>query len=142
MIANFPPGVQVSERITPEQAEILTADALAFVADLHRAFEPRRNQLLAQRVEQATVLVETITALIPNKNDAQANERALDDGRKVSKAMFREMLPQELAGVRQQWGEVAYGAGRYDEGAALFDRITTSDEFVEFLTLPAYEMIE
>ena len=66
----------------------------------------------------------------------------LEDGRKVSPAMFREMLPQELAKVRQQLGEVAYGAGRYDEGAALFERITTSDEFVEFLTLPAYEMID
>ena len=35
----------------------------------------------------------------------------------------------------------AYEGGRYEEAADLFDQITTSDEFVEFLTLPAYSRI-
>ena len=72
----------------------------------------------------------------------RSSKGVLEDGRKVSPAMFREMLPQELAKVRQQLGESVYDAGRYDEGAALFEKITLSDEFVEFLTLPAYEMID
>ena len=33
-------------------------------------------------------------------------------------------------------------AGRYDEGAKLFDQITASEDFVDFLTLPAYQMID
>src|SRR5918999_116942 len=45
----FPDGVSICGRITPEFAEILTADALAFVAKLHRRFEPRRQELLARR---------------------------------------------------------------------------------------------
>ena len=32
-------------------------------------------------------------------------------------------------------------AGKYEEAAKMFERITASDEFVEFLTLPAYETI-
>src|SRR5438105_8741610 len=36
-------------RVTPEFAQILTPEALAFVAKLHRKFEARRQELLARR---------------------------------------------------------------------------------------------
>jgi len=62
----------------------------------------------------------------------------LDDGGKVTRDMFRTMLPEELARVRRELGEVAWNAGRYGEAAALFDEITASDDYVEFLTLPGY----
>jgi len=65
----------------------------------------------------------------------------LDDGRKVTVELFRQLLPEELQQVRQILGP-AYESGHYEEAAELFDAITTSDEFVEFLTLPAYERIE
>jgi malate synthase len=65
----------------------------------------------------------------------------LDDGRKVTKDMFRKMLPEELARVRRELGETAWTAGRYEEAAKLFDDITTSDHYVEFLTLPGYELL-
>ncbi len=48
-----PEGVQILAEVTPAQAEILTTEALALVAKLHRAFEPRREELLAARVERA-----------------------------------------------------------------------------------------
>lgn len=44
-----PKGVAVLGAITPAFAQILTPDALAFVAALHRKFEPRRQELLAAR---------------------------------------------------------------------------------------------
>lgn len=65
----------------------------------------------------------------------------LDDGRKVTRDMFRKMLPEELARVRRELGEEAWNAGRYEEAARLFDEITTSDDYVEFLTLPGYERL-
>ncbi len=65
----------------------------------------------------------------------------LDDGRKVTRDMFRKMLPEELARVRRELGEEAWKAGRYEEAAKLFDEITTSDDYVEFLTLPGYEQL-
>jgi malate synthase len=49
MSAPLPQGVSISARVTPEFAHILTPDALAFVALLHRKFEPRRQELLARR---------------------------------------------------------------------------------------------
>ena len=37
--------------------------------------------------------------------------------------------------------DAAGTAGRYEEAARLFERLTTADEYVEFLTLPGYEWL-
>ncbi len=51
---NYGPGIEITGRITPEFARILTPDAVAFAAKLQRAFGGRRNELLAKRaVRQA-----------------------------------------------------------------------------------------
>ncbi len=55
-MSHLPQGVTITAEITPEFAEILTPDALALVAKLSRAFEPRRQALLAARVERAKKL--------------------------------------------------------------------------------------
>ena len=60
----------------------------------------------------------------------------LDDGRKVTKELFRRVLDEELAKVRR------LASDRFDVARELFDQITTDDEFVEFLTLPGYEKLE
>jgi malate synthase len=65
----------------------------------------------------------------------------LDDCRKVSKEMFRELVPQELAKVREILGEKGYAAGKYPEGAKMFEELTLAEDFVEFLTLPAYDYV-
>ena len=52
--APLPSGIALTGERTPAFAQILTPDALAFVAKLHRAFEPRRQQLLAKRAERQT----------------------------------------------------------------------------------------
>ena len=54
--ANLSNDIQILAKITPEYAQILTAEALAFVAKLHRAFEPRRQQLLKARVARTSRL--------------------------------------------------------------------------------------
>jgi malate synthase len=66
----------------------------------------------------------------------------LDDGRRVTKALFRHLLAEELPKVRQYVGEEAWAAGNYSESAALFEKIISDDIYVEFLTLPAYERID
>jgi malate synthase len=65
----------------------------------------------------------------------------LDDGRRVSEALFTELLPQELRKVREMLGEKGYSAGQYEEGAKMFRELTLAAQFVEFLTLPAYEYV-
>jgi len=64
----------------------------------------------------------------------------LDDGRKVTAELVRKMIPEELAKVRALLGEPAWETGRYEDAAKLFENITTGD-YVEFLTLPGYELL-
>jgi len=45
----YGPGIEIRGRITPEYAEILTPEAVAFAAKLQRAFGGRRAELLAKR---------------------------------------------------------------------------------------------
>ena len=72
----------------------------------------------------------------------RSDKGRLDDGRKVTKDLIRKLLAEELPKVKAELGEAAYAAGRYEQGALLFERITTDDTYVEFLTLPAYELID
>ncbi|MDI9830346.1 malate synthase A [Streptomyces sp. KAU_LT] len=45
----------------PRQEEVLTDPALAFVAELHRRFTPRRDELLARRAERRAEIARTST---------------------------------------------------------------------------------
>lgn len=42
-------GVQITRTVSPEYSEILTPEAISFVAELSRRFEPRRQELLQKR---------------------------------------------------------------------------------------------
>ncbi len=65
----------------------------------------------------------------------------LADGRKISREMVAAMIPEELQKIRTQLG-TAYGEGRYDKAAEIFANLVNNDTFIEFLTLPAYELID
>jgi malate synthase len=39
-------------------------------------------------------------------------------------------------------GDASWKAGKYEDGAKLFEKITTDDRYVEFLTLPAYDFVD
>ena len=67
---------------------------------------------------------------------------ALTDGRKVTKELFRSVLAEELEKLKTQLGEKRFAAAKFDAARKLFDEITTNDEFVEFLTLPGYELLD
>ena len=49
----LPQGMQINAPIQPGFEKVLTLPALELVAKLHRAFEPRRQKLLAVRAERA-----------------------------------------------------------------------------------------
>jgi malate synthase len=66
----------------------------------------------------------------------------LDDGRKVTAELFHELMADELRRTPSLVGADAYANGRYADGARLFEEISKSDDYVEFLTLPAYAAID
>ena len=70
----------------------------------------------------------------------RSRKGVLDDGRKVTKELFLALLKEELAKINA--GEVDVEGGKFEEAAKLFERITVAEDFVEFLTLPAYDEID
>ena len=62
----------------------------------------------------------------------------LEDGRKVTHELFQRLLSEEL---RKLSGQRGASAMRYDEAAWLLDRLVSDDEFADFLTEPAYNVI-
>ncbi|WP_028102572.1 malate synthase A [Pseudoduganella violaceinigra] len=69
----------------------------------------------------------------------RSSKGVLEDGRKVSEAMVRAMIPEELAKVKVTAPDGATPA--YERAAQIFEKMSTSEAFEEFLTLPLYEEI-
>jgi len=65
----------------------------------------------------------------------------LDDGRKITRELFSSLVPQELGKVKEMLGDKGWNAGRYEEGAKMFEQLTLAEDFADFLTLPAYDWI-
>jgi malate synthase len=69
---------------------------------------------------------------------------SLDDGRTITADLVRELETAELEKIREEIGDDDwfYTEGRPDLSRELFETVALSDEFVEFLTLPAYERLK
>lgn len=65
----------------------------------------------------------------------------LKDGRKVTFALFDEILREELQKIKDQLGDDAFKKGNYKKAASIFEELIKDDDFQEFLTLPAYEQL-
>src|SRR5437762_1371853 len=66
----------------------------------------------------------------------------LSDGRKVTKELFSQVLEEELGKIKAQIGNGVYDKHKFARAHDLFAKITTDDEFAEFLTLPAYDFLD
>jgi malate synthase len=64
-----------------------------------------------------------------------ANGATLDDGRPITKELYTDVRDQELAKLGGP------DAGRYDEASEILDELVLAEEFVEFLTFPAYDRL-
>jgi len=66
----------------------------------------------------------------------------LDDGIEVNTDLYNKVLPKELEKIKQYVGEERYKNGKFEEATKLFSELVLADEFSEFLTLGAYELID
>src|SRR5579885_503330 len=68
-------GIEITEPVTPEFAEILTPDALRFVATLVRAFRDRREELLQRRARrQAEIDAGKLPDFLPETEHIRTSE--------------------------------------------------------------------
>jgi len=65
----------------------------------------------------------------------------LDDGRKITAELYDRLLADELGKIRAEYGAAVYDAGHFKEAVDLFMRMSKSETFDEFLSLPAYELL-
>src|SRR6266849_2117487 len=64
------------------------------------------------------------------------NGARLDDGQPTNAELYRKIRDQELGKLG------GFASGRYRESTEILDRLVTSDSFEEFLTIPAYQLLE
>ncbi len=69
------------------------------------------------------------------------HKQALSNGKVVTKALFEQMLAEEMLVLNEELGDVRFNQGRFDEAAELMAKLTTSDELENFLTLHGYEYL-
>jgi malate synthase len=70
------------------------------------------------------------------------NDVRLDTGETVTADFVRRILDEELAAIRTEIGDQAYRSSRFDDARQLFEQVALADDFADFLTLPAYAMVD
>ncbi len=65
----------------------------------------------------------------------------LEDGRKITMEMVRQMMEEEMGTIQSEVGEAQFRRIEYQLAARLFGEIIAQPEFEEFLTLKAYDHI-
>lgn len=114
MSASVPsPAAVVDAEPLPRQEEVLTDAALAFVAELHRRFTPRRDELLARRAERRAEIARTSTLdFLPETAAIRADDSwrvapapaALDDRRvEITGPTDRKMTINALNSGARVW---------------------------------------
>jgi malate synthase len=64
------------------------------------------------------------------------------DGRVIDAALVRTTVPQQLQKIRGLLGSDRYESGKFDLAARLFEEMSISADFPDFLTLRAYEFLD
>ncbi|TCI05656.1 malate synthase A [Corallincola luteus] len=67
--------------------------------------------------------------------------KALDSGEVVTPELFTRLLSEEMLVLAEELGDIKYRQGRFEEAAALMEKITLDEQLVEFLTLPGYRRL-
>ncbi len=69
------------------------------------------------------------------------NSVELDTGETVTSELVRRIADEELAGIESETGAEAYKQSRFTEARALFEQVALADDFADFLTTPAYDVV-
>lgn len=70
------------------------------------------------------------------------NDIQLEDGRKFTEEMYHDLKKDELQKIKAYVGEEYYTKGRFAEAVEIMDELVISKDFLEFLTLKAYNYIK
>ncbi|MDY0779996.1 malate synthase A [Tenacibaculum sp. IB213877] len=69
------------------------------------------------------------------------NSEMLEDGRTLTRPMYEGYRNSEINKIKTLVGEEAFKNGKFELAIQLFDDLVVSEDFTEFLTLPAYQYL-
>ena len=70
------------------------------------------------------------------------NSVRLEDGTLITAELVGRIEDEELAKIRDALGDEAWAGSRFDDARKLFERVALADDFADFLTTAAYDVIE
>jgi malate synthase len=70
------------------------------------------------------------------------HQAQLEDGRVITRTLVRQTLDEEMDRIRATVGDAVWDAGRPDDTHDLVEAIALSEDFPEFLTIPAYALLD
>ena len=65
----------------------------------------------------------------------------MEHGETITPNYVKRLIPQELNRIQQYVGKSAFTNGRFLEAITLFKELIFAEEYEEFLTIPAYELL-
>jgi malate synthase len=72
----------------------------------------------------------------------QAGVKLDDTGDTVTADLVRSVADEVIAEVHDQVDDETFAKGRWDDARTVFEQVALADDFVDFLTLPAYELLD
>ena len=66
----------------------------------------------------------------------------LADGRTVDASLLRAVTNDEMKRIESEIGAERFAQGRFQEARVLFERLSTQERLEDFLTLPAYQLLD
>ncbi|HEX8795283.1 MAG TPA: malate synthase A [Polyangiaceae bacterium] len=70
------------------------------------------------------------------------HHKSVVDGKPLTADVFGRVVDEEMQRIRREVGDAKFQGGRFGEARDLFVRLSTTPKFEEFLTLPAYDLLE
>jgi malate synthase len=67
------------------------------------------------------------------------NDIRLDNGETVTRDLVERLIEEEVGAIRSKVGDEAFAKGRWKDARGLFTEMALSEDFEDFLTIPAYE---
>ncbi|MDK1472200.1 malate synthase A [Streptomyces sp. 549] len=65
-----------------------------------------------------------------------------ENGERATADLVRRVAAEDLAAIRAELGEQAFAAGAWQQAHDLLLRVALDEDYAEFLTLPAYELLD
>ena len=69
------------------------------------------------------------------------HKKELDNGETVTTDLVKNIILQEITAIEEDMGTELFNTFPFDQARKIFEEVALADEFVDFLTLPAYEII-